>query len=240
MILSGLPKRTLTTAKGRTVETPFTDGEALAFLENVAATSSFAKDLWDKRAKLSKDQMIWVHILVVEADEKKKKAAAAAAAPKAAPNAPSANNVGDLSKIVAMFTTAKASKLKYPKIRLNVAGQEIRISMAGPKSKYQGAIQITRNLKSATSSFGLNAVNNEWLGRIMPNGDFVEGFVYMKGLVDLLRLFAANPLVIAQEYGKMTGNCCFCLKKLGEGDDKRSVEVGYGPTCAKNYGLVWG
>ncbi len=39
------------------------------------------------------------------------------------------------------------------------------------------------------------------------------------------------------EYGKLTGTCSFCHRKLS---DERSKEVGYGATCASNYELPWG
>jgi hypothetical protein len=48
---------------------------------------------------------------------------------------------------------------------------------------------------------------------------------------------AQHPAETAAKNGKLTGNCCFCTSAL---TDKRSTEVGYGPTCAANYGLPWG
>ena len=38
----------------------------------------------------------------------------------------------------------------------------------------------------------------------------------------------------AAQHGHETGHCCFCNKKL---DDEKSVTLGCGPVCAKNYGL---
>jgi hypothetical protein len=37
-----------------------------------------------------------------------------------------------------------------------------------------------------------------------------------------------------------TGRCCFCNHKIGEGEDNRSAAVGYGPECAKHFGVPWG
>ena len=56
-------------------------------------------------------------------------------------------------------------------------------------------------------------------------------------IVKLVNRLAKNPAKVATEYGKLTGNCCFCRRAL---TDKRSVTVGYGSTCAGNYGLEWG
>lgn len=41
----------------------------------------------------------------------------------------------------------------------------------------------------------------------------------------------------AAAFGHATNNCVFCARGLTDG---RSVEVGYGPTCAAHYGLPWG
>lgn len=38
-------------------------------------------------------------------------------------------------------------------------------------------------------------------------------------------------------HGKMTGKCCFCNSPL---IDQKSTDVGYGPVCAKHYGLPHG
>jgi len=46
-----------------------------------------------------------------------------------------------------------------------------------------------------------------------------------------------NPEEIAKEYGRLTGNCCFCHKELSTDN---SLEVGYGPICADNFNLKWG
>ena len=53
----------------------------------------------------------------------------------------------------------------------------------------------------------------------------------------LLQRLAADPAGVASKYGKMTGRCCFCHLQL---TDAKSLAVGYGKTCAKNYGLPWG
>jgi hypothetical protein len=53
----------------------------------------------------------------------------------------------------------------------------------------------------------------------------------------LLDALAADPERVAAAYGKHTGQCCFCGSALSDG---RSVAVGYGPICAKHYGMAWG
>jgi hypothetical protein len=41
----------------------------------------------------------------------------------------------------------------------------------------------------------------------------------------------------AAKFGHLYGMCVFCSKTL---TDERSIEVGYGPTCASHNGLPWG
>lgn len=49
--------------------------------------------------------------------------------------------------------------------------------------------------------------------------------------------FAANPAGFAAAYGLDTERCCFCATAITTDESK---SVGYGPSCAKRYGLPWG
>lgn len=49
--------------------------------------------------------------------------------------------------------------------------------------------------------------------------------------------FAKDPGAYAAAYGQGTKRCCFCATKITTDESKA---VGYGPTCAGNYGLPWG
>lgn len=55
-------------------------------------------------------------------------------------------------------------------------------------------------------------------------------------------LAGARPLTAeeAAEYGHQHDRCVFCHIHLTDDGADRSVEVGYGPVCAKKYGLPWG
>lgn len=57
------------------------------------------------------------------------------------------------------------------------------------------------------------------------------------GMLAAITAFANDPAKAAETYGLVTGECMFCSKAL---DDERSRVVGYGPTCAKKFGLPWG
>ena len=208
--------RTLTTKKGRTVETELSDPQALAVMRELCvAKSEFAKSLSMKAAKysLTYDQLAWVHILANEALGKGQ--------PKPTVKL---NMVG----ILELFTKAK-THLKWPKIRLRTEeGHPVVLAVAGNASKYTGQVMVTDGGK-----FGQNV----YYGRITQEGDYLPTQKSGEAVVKLLERFAVNPAKVAAEYGKLTGNCCFCRLPL---TDPKSTSVGYGPICAGHYGLPWG
>ena len=126
-----------------------------------------------------------------------------------------------------LFNHAKSQKLKFPKIELLIGQLRVRLYMATERSRIAGHIQV----KSQT----------RYYGNVSPTGAFTA---YSKTdnqveLVDALRRFGNDPIGVAAEYGKVTGNCCFCRKPVGDGKDKRSVRLGYGPVCARKWDLPW-
>lgn len=142
------------------------------------------------------------------------------------PEAAQLNNVG-LSRIFAMFETAKAG-LKRPAIRLaNEAGQHLHLSLAGAASKNAGFVYV-----KADSGFEAT-----YYGKISPEGRFFKVGSCPATVEPLLQSFANDPEGIATKYGRLTGCCSFCGRKL---TDKRSTVVGYGPVCAEKFGLDWG
>lgn len=80
-----------------------------------------------------------------------------------------------------------------------------------------------------------------WIGRIEKStGKFTKGngYEYLDDEMKLhLMQVALDPAAAAASHGKSTGECCFCKRDLS---DSRSLTVGYGPICAKNFGLPWG
>jgi hypothetical protein len=55
-------------------------------------------------------------------------------------------------------------------------------------------------------------------------------------VIELLDLFESDPEGFAAKYGREHGECCFCALELTH---ERSIGRGYGPKCAKKYGLVY-
>ncbi len=140
-------------------------------------------------------------------------------------------------RIVEIITKAHAAGRRYPKIHLRTnCGLTIKLYRAGPKSKFEGDIQVTD---------GEAYDSNVWYGRISKSdGAFVRSRQTDRRLpqqaadvAELIAAFDHDPAGVAAAYGLHTGECAFCAREL---TDNRSCTVGYGPTCAKNYGLPWG
>ena len=213
--LSTSPRGNMTVRRlGENVEffSPFTDREALAELKSV--DGKFAKDLTaslEKWGSLFPNQLTWVHKLVVDAKTPK--------APK-----PAAVALDDFGAIAELFKTAKANGTKYPKITFKIDGQTVKLALAGDRAKLPGSVNVTDG-----RPFG----ENTWFGRIV-DGKFQPSKSATEEIVNFLKTFAADPAKVAKEYGHKNGCCCFCSKEL---TDARSVHEGYGPVCAKKFGL---
>ena len=140
----------------------------------------------------------------------------------------------NVAGVYALFEHAIAQKLKYPKIRLiadyqgQSFGQDVVLNRAGEKSRYNGEIMVTDG-----QPFG----SSKYFGRIDTAGVFHATDSAHGCIFDLLRRLGENPAEVASEYGRLTGNCCFCSRRL---DDARSTAVGYGPVCAEKWNLPWG
>src|SRR6266853_2944483 len=132
------------------------------------------------------------------------------------------------SGVFSLFEHAIAHSLKYPKIRLQTStGQNVVLSRAGDKSKYTGQIQIKDG-----RPYGANT----YFGRIDTAGIFHVSTADASVSALLARL-SDNPAEVASEYGRLTGQCCFCGLAM---KDARSTAVGYGPIWADKFGLAWG
>lgn len=175
----------------------------------------FARSLLDQhadRGTLSPKQWEWIDRL-----------AARAIQPAAAPQ-----QVGDFAGVLALFAKAREA-LKHAKIRLQLAdGGPIAISIAGPASRLPGSINVTDGGPYGASIF---------YGRVSPEGAWTPSQHATPELTALLVQLGADPVGVAGQYGRLTGNCCFCRQGL---TDQRSTDVGYGPVCADHWGLPWG
>lgn len=184
----------------------------------------FAKSLLVQSAGsklLSDKQLWWVKELA------KKAAGIFMNPPKPEPSV----NVGALQGVYKLFDLA-AQSLKKPSIRLSTpAGQKVVLKLQnyGPNA---GTIGVSDGVYGGM-----------WFGRIQPNGTWTPGKALAAsptslGVVySLLVSFAEDPAGVGAAQGKLAGHCVFCSQSL---TDPKSLEVGYGPVCAKKWGLPWG
>lgn len=207
-------KRTFTTRSGRTVESELSDVDAARICAGL--TSKFPRSLARKfeRYNLSDEQIAWLHVMAVESQQPQPEPVAC-----------------DTSGIQELFDNTD-SRLRFPKIHLEcnlgeLANQPVVFAKAGARAQYPGSINVTD---------GGPYRNNKWFGRIV-DGQFEPSRRCPEGIVSFVKAFSKDPARIAAEYGRRTGNCCFCRRAL---TDERSTQVGYGPICADNFGLPWG
>jgi hypothetical protein len=143
-----------------------------------------------------------------------------AAAHRAAAPAPT---VVDLAAVVAFLVAARDGKnggdpLKAPRTFFAAPGNgELALSLAPLTGKNPGAVYVK--------------LNGEYAGKVTADGTVVG---IAPALVDALRAITADPAAAGAAYGRLTGRCSFCHAEL---NDEGSIAVGYGPKCAKNYGL---
>lgn len=136
--------------------------------------------------------------------------------------------VGNFAKMYALFAKAKASGLKFPKLRLQTGNYPVALSVAGAKSAKPGVINITDG-----GPFG----SNKWYGRVQEDGSWElpnKEYPEIADIAKLLQKLGDAPEQTAAEYGALTGYCCFCNRKL---EDEKSTAVGFGPVCAEKWGL---
>ncbi len=207
----------LTSTKGKTVDSPFTDTEVYGILDDHAATlTSFGDKLRHVRT-WSNDQRVWAHVIALEF-----------VAPVVAKPAEPIQTGIQLAGILSLLSLAKNPKLKNPSITFELSGRTVELSLAGARAKRPGTINVTDG-----GPYG----SNVWYGRINHSGAFEPSRSADAPIVEILTSFNADPAKYAAEYGRKTGRCCFCNLLLTDG---RSTSVGYGPTCAKHYGMPWG
>jgi hypothetical protein len=124
--------------------------------------------------------------------------------------------VGGFARFMELFEKAGQS-LKFPKLRYVTPEGTVRIQFYNGRMKvYCGQI---------------------YCGVIRQD----DKFYYTKGCPENTKLLVAwiskSPIGAAVIWGHKISHCVFCGLEL---TDPRSVSVGYGATCASNWGLPWG
>lgn len=144
----------------------------------------------------------------------------AALAAKATTAPPSATL--DLTPIVTFITAARDRGLKRPKLRvLGTDGKsEMRVGLT-TTGHHPGSISVAQD-------------GEGFLGCVRPTGVVTGQLSTDLAVQQHLLQVARDPAGAAKEYAALMCKCSFCGLQL---EDEGSVEVGYGPVCAKNWGL---
>jgi hypothetical protein len=103
-------------------------------------------------------------------------------------------------------------------------------------SEFPVRVELQRDVLKVSNAFGRRR-EREWYGDLRRDGTFDPLTDESENVVAVLRIFAKDPIRMARDHGFRTGYCCFCCLALT--DEERSVALGYGPICAKHWGLPW-
>jgi len=124
----------------------------------------------------------------------------------------------DLGKLVRFMDEAASGG---GRVAVTVRGY--RLSIAGRKARYPGSITVTTGERDYAS--------RQWLGRIHTNGTCE---IHDEDALSALCAISCDPAGAIATHGRTTGWCSCCSRALR---DPASVSRGYGPTCAKRFGL---
>lgn len=208
------PVTVMETSQGEEVRTEYTDDEAARLiLSNRARASSFGLDMARKHRKYgaSDAQRPYLHREAL----------------KVAGEWPENGDpdAGGVSAIVDRLESAHQSGLKYPSMRFPTRLEEhggLDLSRASKKSSRPGSVHVTP------------IEGDAYWGRIRTDGSFHARDETPEGTASVLKEIASDPEKAARTEGLDTGHCSFCGHDLTE---EGSLEVGYGPVCAKHFGL---
>ncbi len=117
----------------------------------------------------------------------------------------------DFSFLFEMFRSA-GKTLKNPRIRILVGRDEYILKMA------------------TVNALIITDAKNRHMGTIIKSRLTTP----VPGLFEALRSLEKYTFVTLASYGTFTGRCPFCYKCLTK---QQSLEYGYGPVCARTYGL---
>ena len=131
--------------------------------------------------------------------------------------------------VVSLMTRIVASGNQFPRVRLDLDGTPLVLTVAGAKSRTPGAVNLTD---------GGRYPNNTYFGAITPEGAFKPARAAaqldpaIKAMLwgTLTRIRDGEAEAVFAEAGKRLGKCCMCGRDLS---DQESVERGIGPICAE-------
>jgi hypothetical protein len=132
----------------------------------------------------------------------------------------------NLAPVISFIQSARDRGLKFPKLRVldSDGTAELVLGLTGEKSKVPGSVTVKRD--------------GQYVGLVRPTGEVFGAWdapkLFDAALMAHLLLVASDPAKAAKEFAALKGACSFCDTAI---TDAGSVEVGYGPVCAKRWGL---
>lgn len=123
-------------------------------------------------------------------------------------------NTANVGNILSYLAGARSRGLKFPKLRV-----------LNPEGQGEWRLFTFRSGKLGVKSDGFI------IAVVGVDGSVERG---TQRVVDHLNAINVSPLDAAKRYAAISCNCAFCGLPL---TDEGSVEVGYGPVCAKHWGL---
>lgn len=119
--------------------------------------------------------------------------------------------------VLALFRAPEAAKM------VSLTLQTVRIKRAGQASSNPGGLWLVSDLDA------------EYLGKIMADGEIrLTRAGQAARISEALRRLAAFGAKELARVGRVSGRCCYCSRTL---TDPQSMDLGYGPVCAKYHGL---
>ena len=160
----------------------------------------------------------------------------AAAARAQAPAAPAATM--DLAPVAAFLHAAQSNGLTHPRARFLAPDNrgEMRLELAGARCDPAnvGAVYIF-----LASSPGAKVTRADYYGMVRTTGEVRGKLATDAAVLAVLQVIARDPAGAAREYGRMMRRCGFCQANLSDDRSGASVEMGYGPDCARRWNLPW-
>lgn len=126
-------------------------------------------------------------------------------------------NAAGFEKLLTVFRTARASGLKWPKLRV----QGLVFSVAPAAGKNAGCLYVKTD-------------GDTYLGKVSPEGKFYKSGDCAPAHVATIEQVAADPLAQALLHGLQTGHCSCCGLEL---TNPESVRLGIGPICRSKWGM---
>lgn len=184
------------------------------WLQNNANRFEFAGSLntaLHRYGSLTEPQLAAVRRCMARDDERKKEREATQAA------APVITGEG-FDRMLATFANARASGLKWPKLRIG----EFTFALAGERSKYAGKALFVKHAE------------DDYCGRIDLEGRWFQAGAAGRKHEARIKEICSDPLAAAVLHGKQTGRCACCGLEL---TNEESVRLGIGPICREKWGL---